>query len=334
VSQAVVKKLNHVKPHPNADKLDLAYIGGWQLVVPKGRYKSGDLVTYIAQDSIVPERWLKEWGLSGKLAGSHHNRVKAIRLRGEVSIGIVAPVPDGYSEGDNVSEYYHITKYEPPVPVCLRGKAGPRPRTFIKYDIENINNILEDFAGVDVYVTSKIHGTNAAFGLVDGEFYVCSRNMSLLPGNSVYWQIANKYQIEDKIRTLWGNPKSGACWVHGEIFGNVQDLKYGLNNDIDIRIFDIRADDYWYPYQLMVHMCNGLGLLPTPLLYQGPFDMEVIKSLANANERISGHELHVEEGVVIRPVKEQTYGTRGSRLIAKYINPEYLLRGGDATEYH
>lgn len=338
-----IRKLDNVIPHPNADRLEIAYIGGWQIIVPKGKFRVGDLVVYFPADTIIPDHWLESFGLLGKLAGSQKNRVKPIRLRGELSIGIVEFPPPGYNEGDNVESYYGVYRYEQPIPPCLSGKILNRPRTFIKYDIDNINDpdLLKEFQNLDcdVVVTSKIHGTNVAFGLVDGEFHVCSRNYSLAENDGVYWRIARKYSIEQFLRDTYIVFKNESIWIHGEIFGNVQDLKYGLNSDIDFRLFDIRFDNEWIPFL----MSKGENrVIPTkiklpvvPILYEGPFDLDKIKSLAQSKERISGRELHIEEGVVIKPVIEKTYGLNCQRLIAKYINPQYLLRDdSNATEYH
>jgi hypothetical protein len=52
-----VCKIDAIKDHPNADKLELAYIGGengWQSCVQIGIHKVGDKVVYIPVDSILP----------------------------------------------------------------------------------------------------------------------------------------------------------------------------------------------------------------------------------------------------------------------------------------
>lgn len=78
-----------VHPHPNADALELAQVGLFRAVVAKGAYRPGDWAVYIPESALVPEGLVEELGLTGKLAGSRRNRVKAIRLRGELSQGIV-----------------------------------------------------------------------------------------------------------------------------------------------------------------------------------------------------------------------------------------------------
>ena len=78
-----------VEPHPNADRLELAAVGGFRCVVQKGAFKNGDLAAYIPEAAVCPEWLIKELGLEGRLAGSKHNRVKAVKLRGALSQGLV-----------------------------------------------------------------------------------------------------------------------------------------------------------------------------------------------------------------------------------------------------
>jgi RNA ligase (TIGR02306 family) len=78
-----------IHPHPNADALELAQVGLYRAVVPKGQYKTGDVAIYIPEQAVLPDELIEEIGLTGRLAGKDKNRVKAVRLRGELSQGIV-----------------------------------------------------------------------------------------------------------------------------------------------------------------------------------------------------------------------------------------------------
>lgn len=78
-----------IHPHDNADLLELAQVGGYRAVVKKGEFVTGDYAFYIPEQAIVPNDILEDIGLVGKLAGKDHNRVKAMRLRGQLSQGIV-----------------------------------------------------------------------------------------------------------------------------------------------------------------------------------------------------------------------------------------------------
>lgn len=87
-----IVQLDDVLPHPNADLLELAVIGGYRTVVQKGIHAPGDLVVYVPEAALLPVDIIEAFGFVGKLAGPAKNRVKAIRLRGELSQGLVLPL--------------------------------------------------------------------------------------------------------------------------------------------------------------------------------------------------------------------------------------------------
>lgn len=174
-----VTKILSIDPIPGADAIELATVFGFQSVVKKGQFGVGDLVVYIPEAAIVPDWLLKQLGLEGKLAGSNKNRVKAIKLRGCVSQGILYPVErtgsdlmvvgdnsegcDNHAmvnEGTDVAEFLGIKKYEPPIPTSLGGEVTNIFGHTVKYDIENIQrypDVLE--IGEEIIITEKLHGT-------------------------------------------------------------------------------------------------------------------------------------------------------------------------------
>nr|WP_265582719.1 hypothetical protein [Streptomyces ferrugineus] len=50
--------------------------------------------------------------------------------------------------------------------------------------------------------------------------------------------------------------------------------------------------------------------------------------VASGRETVSGRELHLREGVVIRPAVERYSAVVGGRAIAKAVSPAYLTRKG------
>ena len=46
-----------VEPHTNAERLELAFVYGFQVIVQKGKYQVGDKVVYVPIDSLLPQ-WL------------------------------------------------------------------------------------------------------------------------------------------------------------------------------------------------------------------------------------------------------------------------------------
>lgn len=202
--EAKVQRLT-IEEHPNADALELARIGNYRSVVRKGQFQSGDLAVYIPEQAILPDWLISELGLEGKLAGSKKNRVKATKLRGILSQGLVYPVqtttmkdqrgdrvvnvlqdgPDSLSlieveEGEDVTDDLGIIKYEPPIPVHMSGDVFNAFGKTIKYDIENFKkypNVIEE--GEQVVFTEKIHGTWVCYGYhPDVGKIVCSKGLS------------------------------------------------------------------------------------------------------------------------------------------------------------
>ena len=51
---ASIRKISEVRDHPNADKLAIYKVDGWNVIDGIGRYKEGDLVIYCEIDSFLP----------------------------------------------------------------------------------------------------------------------------------------------------------------------------------------------------------------------------------------------------------------------------------------
>ena len=177
-----------IEPHPNADAIEIARVGDFQSIIRKGQFATGDLAVYIPEGALLPEWMLKEMGFwddlnqKGMLHGAAGNRVKAIKLRGIVSQGLVyasqwLPI-DGYVvlaytgenttyhsmpivEGQDVAEFLGIIKYEVPIPSHMHCKViGAFLDVTHAYDFGNIKKTPEMFPeGHPVVMTEKIHGT-------------------------------------------------------------------------------------------------------------------------------------------------------------------------------
>ena len=115
---ATIRKIKELFPIPNADRIEVAVIDGWQCVVNKADgFKVGDLVVYIEIDSVLPDRPEFEFMRKYKF------RVKTIKLRGQVSQGLVLPLDIldkvhylgvyEKKEGEDVTESLGIKKYDP-----------------------------------------------------------------------------------------------------------------------------------------------------------------------------------------------------------------------------
>jgi len=160
---ATIQRIIDVQPVENSDNLDVVSILGWKVVTRRNEYKAGDLCVYVGLDSILPEREEFEF------MRQKNFRVKTVKLRGQVSQGIVFPLSilnesEIYNVGDNVTEPLGILKYEKQIPAQLRGMAkGSFPSFIRKTDeerLQNIPEILDELKNVECYFSVKIYGTS------------------------------------------------------------------------------------------------------------------------------------------------------------------------------
>lgn len=335
--------LDAVLPHPNADLLELAQIGGYRAVVGKGLHQKGDWVLYIPEEALLPVEVAKEFGYEGKLSGPLKNRVKAIRLRGELSQGLVIPwrkatdacvnrgtIPglENVYVGLDLAEKLGITKYEQPIPANMAGRARPRPNWFPTYtNIENIKKDPHIFTpGELVVMTEKIHGTNFGVGMTSGEreMLVSSRRLVLeREETNLYWRAAIEFKLEAFLNYLLDVTLGSNVIVWGEIFGSgIQNLAYGGDpGELNYRVFDIQVNGQFLDTKEMRILCFEKFIDTVPILWSGPFSFEELEKHTNGKTTILGN--HTREGVVVKPLTERYY--RNGRCIAKSIAEAYLL---------
>lgn len=140
---ASVVRIIDIQPIAGADAIVVAKVKGWNVVVKVGEYKVGDLAVYYEIDSFLPARPQFEFlrRSSFKRMGVVDGfRLKTIRLRGQISQGLLTPIPEGIvdpQEGDDLTESLDIVKYEPPISAQLAGQIkGTFPGFIPKTDEE------------------------------------------------------------------------------------------------------------------------------------------------------------------------------------------------------
>ena len=84
---ATIEKVKEILPHSGADKLEIAHVAGLKCVVKKGSFKPGDWCVLIQPDTVLPDAPWAEFYKKGSPL-----RVKAQKLRGVYSFGIVLPL--------------------------------------------------------------------------------------------------------------------------------------------------------------------------------------------------------------------------------------------------
>ena len=336
---ASVRKISDLSPIEGADKIEVATIDGWKVVVAKDvGHKVGDLVIYCEIDSFLPIKpefeFLRKSSYKKMVDGREGFRLKTIKLRGQVSQGLILPLsvlegddemkigishqPWGeqlqigpyddalvIEEGIDVTEMLGIVKYEPPIPAELAGKVkGLFPSFLRKTDEERVQNLASEYEeykslGRRFYVTEKLDGSSATFYYKDGVFGVCSRNLELLEteGNT-FWKVARELDLENKMKSLGYN----IC-LQGELIGEgIQGNPYKIKGQTVkfFNGFDIDKQEN-IPFQTMVEIAKSLNLDMVPIL-----DNEFLlpdnigKMLEYAESKSVLNENTEREGVVVR----------------------------------
>lgn len=327
-------KIENIQQHPNADRLEITNVfGGYPCCVQKGQFKLGDLAVYIPVDVVLPNR--QEFAF---LSDSDRKHLKAKRFRGTFSMGLVIPAPENAKEDDELADYFGITRFEAvdnedtqEKYISGENEKDPAGWHFIKYtDIEsfrkqkhrNCFNVNEE-----VVLAEKVHGQNYRIVYKDNKLWVGSRSCNKrldVDNPSSWWKLAIKYDLENKLKNF------PDLVIFGEEYGQVQDLKYGLNERklILFDIFDLKKQTY-IDYDNARQIATELKLEWVPEIYRGKLPNILDESiLGQFNQYAEGKSLladNVREGFVIRPVHER-YDHRVGRVILKLHGQGYLTR--------
>lgn len=355
-----VVKIDEILSHPQADRLEIVKIGGWQIISGKDNYKAGGLAVHVPPDAMVPRPLAVQWEVDKYLSFAKSEpdmgRVRAARLRGITSYGFLAP-NDTYShEGIDLASHYGITKYEPPPePVGLRaGQMARNHPLFHTYtDIQNLRNYPDklDYS-LPLVVTEKIHGTNSRIGWIRvdhddgrGELELAigtHHNQRKIEDPGVYGLPWQKYENQLKNILDWicriSDKQVNSLIVFGEIFGaGVQDLHYGAKTEKDWRMFDIALNGEYLNYSALEYAAEEFGLPLVPRLGVGCYNFEQLIEFAQGNTTLADG--HIREGCVVRPYHQEYSWGKGDldpypkRMIFKIIGDDYLLRK-NGSEHH
>lgn len=328
--------VSRVEPHPNADKLDICVVKGWQVVTRKGEFKDGDTCVYFPPDTVLSKEWTDRFGVTSYCQEREQGmRIRQTRLRGEPSFGLVVPNLEGFILGSSVVAYYGAVKYEPPVLGMAGDILGPNHPMFPCYtDIEDLNN-FPDILRPDEFVciTEKIHGTNCRVGLVEGTWMAGSHRYPRKMPETEKEQAANWYwhpytlePVRQLIQAVYDGFNAKSVVLFGETYGKIQSLNYGHPKDITFAAFDLWVDGRYMNAGSFFMLVDRFGIPAVPrLFFEGHgfarFSHDLVREVVSGESFLGGN---IREGVVIRPMVERTNEKVG-RAILKAISPDYRL---------
>ena len=311
---ASIEKITKLSPHSNADKLELVQVLGYQGVVPIGLHKEGDLVVYIQPDTVLPkdQEWAEEY------IRYSPKRVKAVRLRGEWSEGVVAPLSKWDSGsgimkmindsdvGLEVSDSIGVVKYDPPLPTN-ESAIGELPYGLGKTDEERFENMLDKLPmGEIVDVTLKIDGQSTTHGyyVEDDKYFLTGRRYEINPDEENRYSI-HVPKIKDKL-IAYCKKYNVSLAFRAESYGNgIQGNKINVHSakPRSLAIFSIyNLDERKYERKGSIHylynVCNEIELETVPLLEENVvLTEELIEKYSKGLKKLPNGNLF--EGVVI-----------------------------------
>jgi len=287
---ASVQAIKNIRVHPNADSLEIAEVKGWDIIVRKGLHQIGEWVLYLEIDSFIPVmsqfEFLRKACFRTTSNLGDGFRLKTIKLRGELSQGLVMPladfnIPFDIEVGTDLTAFLGVQKYEKPLPSNLTGRVrGNFPLFIPKTDQERIQNIggkERTKYGDDTFeVTVKLDGSSMTVYANEGTFGVCSRNWDLEEeeGNT-YWKVFRDANMH--IISMFFGYRNLA--LQGELVGpGVNHNRGGLTEhefylfdiyDIDARRYLTPAERH-YMFSYLVEL--GMKIKQVPMYtYYFPF---------------------------------------------------------------
>lgn len=302
---ASVKKISNISPIEGRDRIVLATVDGWSVIVKKDEFRVGDLCVYVEIDSVMPEKpefeFLRKTGF----------RIKTMRMAGVVSQGICFPLSilphraDGYALNEDVTSILGIKQYEGTMDVdpsdekkqkkrkyprflmrmpWFRKLVSPKklseefPSFISKTDevrIQNSPGILQDKNTVWV-ATEKIDGQSGTFCLVRHksrlpfvrdkfEYIVCSRNKRLPVRDNSTYWRVSEFY---EIEVCLKELIGDNEWVaiQGECIGpKVQGNKYKVSSP-DLYVFNLITPHGRVDSVNAMRLCHAVGLKFVPIL--------------------------------------------------------------------
>ena len=356
---ATIRKVGAVDNIPGKDRIALAHIDGWTVIVQKSDIHAGDLVVFCEIDSILPEA---EW--SSFLKDRH---IKTMKMAGCLSQGIAFPLsilPAGTKavEGMDVTEILGVTKWERPDATDVREYSGGKeykkfPKWLMRFKwfrnwvfrhkgkkeakafpsfvsktdetrIQNAPFYLD--ADREWCITEKVDGQSGTFAvkrtnkLFGRKFdtYVCSRNCRLFRDDgSSYWKVWKKYNLEQLLIGLCNELDQDWVCIQGEIIGpGIQGNKY-KKTEPELYVFNfITSYAGRYASGDGKNLLEPLGLNWVPIIGVGLLPKTVEEMLTLANGPSRLADIN-REGLVCRSLD-------GS-LSFKAVDPEFLIHYGE-----
>lgn len=289
---ASVRQVSEVLPHPDADRLAIAKIDGWSVVMDI-ETTPGQLVIFFEPDAIF-----------------NGVKIKQRKIRGVVSQGYAIAL----TKGKDLTKELGVTKQ---VSLAERvegfGNASLFSLGVPKTDEERWQNrknyleVLHESGGY--HICRKYDGSSGTFGYIDGQLVCHSRKQSVTGANS-WTEVAVKYNLAEALADTPNLVLQGEV-IGPKIQGNPHKVSCKEFRAFDL--FDRETGEYLTRDELeawcqqhsvpIVECISTVELLP-----EEAANITLLQHFANQEH----------EGIVVRPLTEMK-DYRGNRVSFKVI---------------
>ena len=305
-----------------------------------------DLGVYFEIDSFLPIREEFEFLRSSSYKNTdimgEGFRLRTQKFRGAMSQGLLLPmslfpeIGDTYKLGQDVTELLGVRKFE----IEEMATTGGNVVGVLPYDVPHTDEtriqaepgLLEDFAGLRYYISTKMDGSSHSVSVDEYGFHATGHNYEYKDDDSSdFYCLVNSIGLPEKLKAFAAATGIMPLTIQGEFCApGIQKNRLKLTKPAWY-VFTVRENGQRVGLDEMLKVCEALGLDHVPIEEVGtdlPGTYHTVDELlARADGQYPGG--NPKEGIVIRPT-EPVYNERiGTSLSMKVINNRYLLKQKD-----
>lgn len=359
-----VQTISRIEPIPGADRIVLAHVLGWKVIISKDMHLSvGDKVAYFETDSLLPEsdprytqfmpRGIRHVRLEdGAMVTGHV--LRTMKMRGVYSQGLVMRLDDlGLSDtlpvGTDITEACNVIKYEPPVFTgrganrqdkalqrAMQGIIGEFNAPCSKSDApraQTLTGIWHELCKLEAVPTVKVDGMSLTFFFDGSELHMFTRNYEVDPTHPDWrdaCELAHRYFTSRIGGLSVFDIGMGMCvqteYAGPGINGNRQKLAKR-----DLFVFAVWQDGEKLPRDEWED--SSLARAAPEV---NPWEYPLADSMDTLISAVDGMRGHItpdalDEGIVWhldpnQPIPDTVRGELGDNLCFKIINNSYLTK--------
>jgi RNA ligase (TIGR02306 family) len=335
---ATIRRIQEVKPIEGADMIEAVRVDNWWVIAKKGEYPVGVLAVYCEIDSFIPNSLApfltKPGHFPKEFRGVQGERLKTIKLKGQVSQGLLLPLSVAFelspsTEVDilsaDVTEGLGVLKWEPPQEFMAANAKGTFPSFIPKTDQERIQNISQSQfqnwidEGELFEISEKVDGSSMTVFIKDGEVGVCSRNLELKEDeNNTFWKTAHSSGAVVALKQVPYN-----LAIQGELIGpGIQGNAYNLK-DFEFLVydmFDIDKGKFLTP-EMVLLQASLMNLKTVPILNaHATINSSVPELISSADGQSLVYNQAKREGLV--------YKSQNGQDSFKVVSNAWLIKTG------